>query len=89
MIPFSEIIDESKRAKEKYPESEFTVWAGNDFFEQCALMVCEAGEALQAANKHKFNGSGDVGAVRSELIQTAAMTIRVIGKIDESEKNDA
>ena len=65
------IMLEVAAAELEYPNDKFP-WAyceaSNgyffDYFQRCALVACEAGEALEAANKYVFNNSRDIGAIR-------------------------
>ena len=73
-----EVLKELERAKKKYPPDEYP-WKGDlSIFEQAALVVVEAGEALQAANKLYFNGEGSYPEIQRELIQTISTAMRVL-----------
>lgn len=70
-----EICNELEHAIAKHPG--FTT----DLIHQVAIMAEEAGEAIQAAN------DGDIEQVKKELLQTAAMCVRVILNMRE-ERNE-
>ena len=65
------VVDELKRAKQKHPD-----YPG-DMFEQLAIMTEEAGEVAKAVLQYKREG-GDLQDVKDELVQTAAMCIRML-----------
>ena len=74
--PIGDITEEMRAACDKFP-----LWP------ECpvigtAIVVEEAGEAMQAALDYRF-GRGDVKRLREELIQTTAMCCRMIGYIDK------
>ena len=60
-----------KRAEEKHP-----AWP-TDLFEQVAILNEEAGEVTKAVLHYKREG-GTLNDVQEELIQTAAMCMRML-----------
>lgn len=66
------VLNELERAKKKYPEFPTGI------VRQVAIMAEEAGEAIREANNIEYGQNGDLDALRTELIQTAAMCLRVI-----------
>ncbi len=64
-----EVSRELARAKAKHPE-----WPEDDIHRMAILME-EAGEALQAAMNRRYHG-GSFEKVREEVIQTLAMGFR-------------
>lgn len=66
-----EIEDELNRAKWKHPVFPRGVVS------QTAIMAEEAGEAIRAANNYSYE-SGSIEDWRTELIQTAAMCVRIL-----------
>ena len=68
---FNPIDAELKRAKEKHPE--FPA----DIFRQLAIMQEEAGEVTKAVLHYHYEG-GSLDHIREELIQTAAMCMRML-----------
>lgn len=48
-----------------------------------AIMAEEAGEAIREANRIEDDGNGDLAALRTELIQTAAMCVRCLENLKE------
>lgn len=68
---YSPIDAELKRAKEKHPE-----WP-EDMFRQLAIMQEEAGEVTKAVLHYHYEG-GTVDHIQEELIQTAAMCMRML-----------
>lgn len=70
-LVIEKIIEELKRAEEKHP-----VYPSN-IFEQLAIMQEEAGEVTKAVLHQKYE-NGSLEEVENELIQTAAMCIRML-----------
>lgn len=64
-----DMLVELIRAEELHP-----VWP-TDTLRQVAIMTGEAGEALQAG-LHYAEGRGSIEAIRTEVVQTGAMSIR-------------
>jgi NTP pyrophosphatase (non-canonical NTP hydrolase) len=77
---YSEIDAELKRAKEKHPNYP------TDDFKRLAIIQEELGETFQAALQY-HDEDGHYDKVRKELIQTAAMCMRMLEnmEIDHSE----
>jgi NTP pyrophosphatase (non-canonical NTP hydrolase) len=73
---FMMIKYELRRAYAKHQDNE-GAWRDN-IFEKCAIVACEAGEALQAANKLYYENIGTKENVIDELLQVAATAIRTI-----------
>lgn len=69
-----EILGELDSAKTKHPGFP------TDVVYQVAVMAEESGEVVRAAVQYAMEG-GELSEVRSELIQTAAMCIRVINNL--------
>lgn len=69
--PLEPIKKELDRAEKKHPN-----WP-TDMFRQLAIMQEEAGEVTQAV-LHFHYESGTVEHIREELIQTAAMCLRML-----------
>jgi hypothetical protein len=67
-----EVLAELEQAKKKHPEFPAGI------VRQVSIMAEEAGEAIREANRIEDDGIGDLAALRTELIQTAAMCLRVI-----------
>jgi len=68
---------ELENAYYKHPDDSY-IWQSN-IFSKCAIVACEAGEALQASNKFYLEKKGDnKQLVIDELIQVAATAIRTI-----------
>lgn len=66
-----QILIELIRAENLHP-----VWP-EDTLRQVAIMAGEAGEALQAG-LHYAEGRGSIQAIRDEIIQAGAMSIRAL-----------
>jgi NTP pyrophosphatase (non-canonical NTP hydrolase) len=74
-----DIEQELEKAKKKHP-----------FFpvnpvERCAIMAEEAGEAVQAANDLRWD-AGTKEDFQTELLQTAAMCVRILEAMENDEK---
>lgn len=67
-----EILHELERAEQKHPVFP------SEIVQQVAIMAEEAGEAIREANRVCWNEGGTLDALRTELIQTAAMCLRCI-----------
>lgn len=74
-IVFAEIKAELNRAKELHPAFPVNIVA------MVAIMAEEAGEAIREANRIEDDKNGDLAALRTELIQTAAMCVRCLENI--------
>ncbi len=68
---YVEIDLELLRAKRKHPKFP------EDMFHQLAIMQEEAGEVTKAVLQYKYEG-GSFEDIKSELIQTAAMCMRML-----------
>jgi len=73
---YNPIDAELKRAERKHP-----AWPPN-IFEQLAILQEEAGEVTKAVLQYKREG-GKLQDVRSELVQTAAMCMRMLQNLPE------
>ena len=69
---YSEIAAELERAKKKHPDFPRSIVG------MVSIMAEEAGEAIREANRIEDDGIGDLAALRTELIQTAAMCVRCL-----------
>lgn len=69
---FEEIAEELKRAKIKHPEFPDRIVT------MTAIMAEEAGEAIREANLIQFEDKGSMEQYEKELIQTAAMCVRIL-----------
>lgn len=72
---------ELERAKAKHPDFP------SDMFRQLAIMQEEAGEVTKAVLHFHYEG-GTLNYIREELIQTAAMCLRMLENLPESPKED-
>jgi hypothetical protein len=85
------MFEELDRAREKYPDDQWPWYGGINttpdkagawsILEAVALVDCESGEALNAANKLYFNDSGSVSEVKKELLQVMATAYRLLRKL--------
>ena len=73
---WAEIDSELKRAKTKHPDYP------TDLFRQLAIMQEESGEVTKAVLHYHYE-SGSIDDVKKELIQTAAMCMRMLEHINE------
>lgn len=73
---YNEIETELKRAKELHPDFPESI------VRMVAIMAEEAGEAIREANRIEDDGNGDVEALRTELVQTAAMCVRCLEQVE-------
>lgn len=72
----NEIILDFEKAEIKHPE-----WP-NDIIHMVAIMQEESGESIRAAIQLEYEG-GELLALKKELVQTAAMCIRVLKNLPE------
>ena len=70
------ILNELKAAKKEHPTFP------TDIVHQVAIMVEEAGEAIQAALEH-YEENGDLKKVEHELFQTGAMVLRCLENLQD------
>ena len=70
-IIMDDVLSELRRAEAKYP-----VWP-HDIIHAVAIVAEESGEAVRAALNHVYHGE-PVETLRGELVQAAAMAIRVL-----------
>ncbi len=71
LLKYEAIEKELKNAKEKHPEFP------DDVFKQLAIMQEEAGEVTKAVLQYRYE-NGSLDDIRKELIQTAAMCVRML-----------
>lgn len=71
---YNPIDAELKRAEKKHPDFP------TDMFRQVAIMNEEAGEVTKAVLHYHYEG-GSLKDVKEELIQTAAMCMRMLGAL--------
>ncbi len=76
LMRYAEIEKELVRAKRKHPNYP------KDIFVQLAIMQEEAGEVTRAVLHYKYE-NGSIDNVREELIQTAAMCVRMLENLPE------
>ncbi len=77
LMKYVEVESELERAVIKHPDYP------TDLFKQLAIMQEEAGEVTKAVIEFQYE-LGSVYAIRQELIQTAAMCIRMIQNLPYS-----
>ena len=70
---------ELNRAKEKHPD-----WP-TEIFKQLSIMQEEAGGVTKAVNEYCLLNRGSLQEVKDELVQTAAMCMRMIESLEESD----
>jgi NTP pyrophosphatase (non-canonical NTP hydrolase) len=73
---YSEIEAELKRAEKKHPDFP------KDMFRQLAIVMEEAGEVPKAVLHYHYEG-GSLKDIKDELIQTAAMCMRMLKHLPE------
>jgi len=78
-IILTRVLFELERARLKHPKFP------TDIIHQTAIMMEEAGEAVQAANDHVHSGD-TIQALEAELIQTAAMCVRCLESIAKTNR---
>lgn len=70
---------ELEKCKTKHPE--FPV----DVIQRVAIMAEEAGEAIREANMIKYKEGGTNDTLIKELLQTAAVCVRIIEAMEQEE----
>lgn len=73
---YTEIDKEYIRAENKHPDFP------NDIFIQLAIMQEEAGEVTKAVLHYSYEG-GSLQDIKDELIQTAAMCVRMLESLNK------
>jgi len=76
LMKYDEIQSELERAEKKHPSFP------KDMFQQLAIMQEEAGEVTKAVLHYHFE-NGNIYEVREELVQTAAMCMRMLQTLPE------
>ena len=71
VIAENQIRNEFARAQRLHP-----IWPA-DIIHQAAVVAEEAGEVVKAANDYRYHG-GSLEDVRTELVQTGAMVLRML-----------
>ena len=71
LLKYDEIQSELERAEKKHPDFP------DDMFRQLAIMNEEVGEVTKAVLHYHYEG-GTIYDIREELIQTAAMCMRML-----------
>lgn len=66
------VMEELRKAEKKHPD-----WSGYDLFGQVCIMQEEAGEVTKAVLDF-HNGTGTMEEFKIELMQTAAMCLRIL-----------
>jgi len=74
LMKYDEIQQELERAEKNHPNFP------KDMFQQLAIMQEEAGEVTKAVLHYHYEG-GTLEDVREELVQTAAMCVRMLGAL--------
>ena len=74
LMKYDEIQKELERAEKKHPEFP------KDMFQQLAIMQEEAGEVTKAVLHYHYEG-GTLEDVCEELVQTAAMCMRMLSAL--------
>lgn len=74
LMKYDEIQQELERAEKKHPDFP------KDMFQQLAIMQEEAGEVTKAVLHYHYEG-GTLEDVCEELVQTAAMCMRMLGAL--------
>lgn len=75
-----DILLEVKRAKELHPKFPDTL------VKRTAIMAEEAGEAIKEANLIEDEGKGSIENYKAELIQTAAMCVRILEAMENEDE---
>ena len=76
LLKYSRIQDELERAEKKHPIFPLNI------FEQLAIMQEEAGEVTKAVLHLKYE-NGTLYDIEEELVQTAAMCMRMLQSLEE------
>ncbi len=71
------VVEELRKAEKKHPD-----WSGYDLFGQVCIMQEEAGEVSKAVIDF-HNGSGTIQEFKVELMQTAAMCMRILKNLED------
>lgn len=74
-----DIKKELEKAKKKHP------FFPLDAVRRCSIMMEEAGEAVQAANDIVWGDIDDTANLKTELLQTAAMCVRILEAMENKE----
>lgn len=82
LLKYAEIDSELIKAKKKHPHFP------DDMFKQLAILQEEAGEVTKAVMHLHYEG-GSVEDVKMELIQTAAMCVRMLENLPCNNQFDA
>lgn len=79
---FRDIDDERYRQEQKFGSQRHSwpIWS--------AILSEECGEVAEACLRAHWDGNADLGHLREELVQVAAVAVQVIEKIDSGEYPD-
>jgi len=80
LLKYSRIQDELEREEKKHPIFPLNI------FEQLAIMQEEAGEVTKAVLHLKYE-NGTLYDIEEELVQTAAMCMRMLQSLEEKTSN--
>lgn len=78
LVKFSDIDNELNKAIQKHPDYP------SDMFKQLAIMQEEAGEVTKAVLDY-HSGTDNIEHIKKELMQTAAMCVRMLINIDKQQ----